>query len=74
MIANIPPQNIEAEAAVLGAALLNKEAMDKVADLVLPPDFYRPDHQTIYRAILRLYEKNSPIDLVMLVFELEEVV
>jgi replicative DNA helicase len=71
MIANIPPQNIEAEAAVLGAALLNKEAMDKVADLVLPPDFYRPDHQTIYRAILRLYEKNSPIDLVTLTNELE---
>lgn len=67
----IPPQNIEAEAAVLGAALLNKEAMDKVADFVTAEDFYRQDHQTIFRAILRLYEKGAPIDLVTLTNELE---
>lgn len=71
MLGKIPPQNVEAEAAVLGAVLVNKEAMDKVADLVTDSDFYRQDHQTIFRAILRLYDKRSPIDLVTLTNELE---
>ncbi|HUD21051.1 MAG TPA: replicative DNA helicase [Candidatus Saccharimonadales bacterium] len=69
--AKIPPQNIEAEAAVLGAALVNKEAMDKIADVLVDSDFYRTDHQIIYRAILRLYDKRAPIDLVTLTNELE---
>lgn len=68
---NIPPQNVEAEAAVLGAILTNKEAMDKVADILTDQDFYRQDHQIIYRAILRLFDKRSPIDLVTLTNELE---
>ncbi len=67
----LPPQNIEAEAAVLGAILVNKDAMDKIADIVTDADFYRPDHQAIFRAINRLYEKRSPIDLVTLTNELE---
>jgi replicative DNA helicase len=67
----LPPQNIEAEAAVLGAILINKDAMDKIADIVSDIDFYRPDHQAIFRAIKRLYEKRSPIDLVTLTNELE---
>lgn len=67
----LPPQNIEAEAAVLGAVLVNKEAMDKVADLLTDDDFYRQDHQTIFRATLRLYERQAPIDLVTLTNELE---
>ena len=70
-IGRIPPQNVEAEAAVLGAVLTNKEAMDKVAEVVTDQDFYRQDHQTIYRAVLRLYDKRSPIDLVTLTNELE---
>ncbi|MEX0594538.1 MAG: replicative DNA helicase, partial [Patescibacteria group bacterium] len=67
----LPPQNIEAESAVLGAVLVNKEAMDKVSDLIKDQDFYRHDHQVIFRAVLRLYEKRSPIDLVTLTNELE---
>lgn len=67
----IPPQNTEAEAAVLGAILTNKDAMDKVADLVISDDFYRNDHQIIFRAILRLYDRRSPIDLVTLTNELD---
>lgn len=72
-VGKLPPQNVEAEAAVLGAVLVNKEAMDKVADLLDADDFYRQDHQTIYRAVLRLYEKRSPIDLVTLTNDLEGV-
>ncbi len=71
VITNLPPQNLEAEGAVLGALLVNKEAMDKVADILVHQDFYQESHQTIYRAILRLFEKRSPIDLVTLTNELD---
>src|SRR3989338_2400845 len=73
IIGKLPPQNLEAESAVLGAVLVNKEAMDKVADVVTADDFYRQNHQSIFRAVLRLYEKRSPIDLVTLTNELEGV-
>lgn len=73
LINKLPPQNIEAEAAVLGAILVNKEAMDKVVDILQADNFYRHDHQTIFRAVLRLYDKQSPIDLVTLTNELEGV-
>lgn len=71
LLGKLPPQNIEAEAAVLGAVLVNKEAMDKVTDIINDRDFYRHDNQVIFRAMLRLYEKRSPIDLVTLTNELE---
>ncbi|MEK7548622.1 MAG: replicative DNA helicase [Patescibacteria group bacterium] len=67
----LPPQNLEAEAAVLGALVVSREAMDKIADLVVAEDFYRPDNQTIFRAIFRLYERQAPVDLVTLTNELE---
>lgn len=70
-IGKLPPQNNEAEAAVLGAILVNKDAMDKIADVIIADDFYRQDHQKIFRAILRLFEKRAPIDLVTLTNELE---
>jgi len=70
-LGKLPPQNIEAEAAVLGAVLVNKDAMDKIADVLIAEDFYRQDHQKIFRAVLRLFEKRSPIDLVTLTNELE---
>ncbi len=72
-IGKLPPQNLEAESAVLGAVLVNKEAMDKVADILISEDFYSQANQTIFRAVLRLYEKRSPIDLVTLTNELEGV-
>jgi len=70
-LSKLPPQNVEAEAAVLGAALVNQEAIDKVADILVDHDFYRENHQAIYRAVLRLFERRSPIDLVTLTNELE---
>lgn len=71
ILGKVPPQNTEAEAAVLGAILTNKEAMDKIADIIQATDFYRQDYQVIYRAILRLFDKRSPIDLVTLTNELD---
>lgn len=59
----IPPQNIEAEQSVLGALLLDREAVIKVADILKPKDFYQKAHRIIFEAILHLYEKSEPIDI-----------
>ena len=71
-IAKIPPQNIEAEQSVLGSLLLDKDALIKVADFLKPDDFYRDDHREIYEAILKLYEKRKPIDVLTLTDLLEK--
>lgn len=67
----LPPQNIEAEQSVLGALLIDKDAIIKVADILTPDDFYREDHKYIYLAMLSLFEKRMPIDVVTLSDELE---
>ncbi|MFH0831004.1 MAG: replicative DNA helicase [Parcubacteria group bacterium] len=59
----IPPQNLEAEASVLGALLLDKDAIVKVADFLLPEDFYREQNGVIYQTILDLFESREPIDV-----------
>lgn len=66
----VPPQNIEAEQSVLGSILMDKDAVIKIADILSPEDFYREDHTTIYRCILKLFEKRKPIDVVTLTDEL----
>lgn len=62
----IPPQNSDAEASLLGAVLIDSDAIVKIADLVKPEDFYEERHRRIYEAILQLYEKRSPIDVLTL--------
>lgn len=62
----IPPQNLEAEQAVLGSLLIDKNAIFRVADLLVSSDFYFPAHEKIYEAILALYEKRQPIDVMSL--------
>jgi len=62
----VPPQSIEAEQAVLGGLMLAPDAYDRIADQVTDNDFYRRDHQLIYRAIRELAEKNKPFDAVTL--------
>jgi replicative DNA helicase len=68
----LPPQNIEAEQSVLGCLMLDKEAIIRVADILKPGDFYRRTHNNIYQAMLELYEKGEPIDLLSLTNRLEE--
>lgn len=68
--AKIPPQNSEAEASLLGAILIDADAIVKVADVVRSPDFYEEKHQRIYEAMLQLYEKRSPIDVLTLANQL----
>lgn len=62
----IPPQSVEAEQAVLGGLMLDPSAYDRVADQLTDNDFYRRDHQLIFRAIRELAEKNRPFDAVTL--------
>lgn len=68
----IPPQNIEAEQSVLGALLIDKEAIIRVADVVRPEDFYKDAHRKIYEAMLEVYEKRDPIDVISLTNRLKE--
>ena len=68
----IPPQSLEAEMSLLGSVLLDKDAMLKIADIVQPEDFYKNAHAKIFEAILELYQKNDPIDLLTLSNRLTE--
>lgn len=72
LLPKLPPQSVEAEQSVLGSLLLDKDAIIKVADLLTPEDFYRDDHKQIYRAMLALFEKRMPLDVITLSDELEK--
>lgn len=60
----LPPQNIEAEHAVLGTILLQDKALLKIVDILKPEDFYRDAHKTIFATMLTLFEKREPHDLI----------
>ena len=62
----IPPQNIEAEQSVLGAILLDNEALHEAVELLTPDDFYRDTHRKIYQGMTELYTRNEPVDLITL--------
>ena len=60
----VPPHSIEAEQSVLGGLLLDNAAFDKIADIVGEKDFYRDEHQRIFRHISKLLERGKPADAV----------
>jgi replicative DNA helicase len=62
----VPPHSLEAEAAVLGAILLDNTALDRVAEVVTAEDFYREAHRKIFRAATELSQRSEPIDLLTL--------
>lgn len=66
----LPPHNLEAEQSVLGSLLIDRDAVIRIASYVKPSDFYRAAHGLIYEAILTLYNKREPTDLITLVDEL----
>lgn len=66
-----PPQNTDAEASLLGAILIDTDAIVKIADAITAEDFYDPRHARIYEALLALYEKRSPIDVLTLADQLK---
>lgn len=67
----VPPQDSAAEQSVLGAIMLDKNAIIKVADLLRPIDFYDPRHKKIYEAILELFSRGEPIDVLTVSAELK---
>mgnify|MGYP000338948315 CR=1 FL=1 len=67
----LPPQNTDAEASLLGAILIDTDALIKIADKVDASDFYDQKHQAIYAAIINLYDKHSPIDVLTLANQLK---
>ncbi|MFZ4454043.1 replicative DNA helicase [Salibacterium aidingense] len=67
-----PPQNIEAEQAVLGAVFLEGGALVTATERIAPEDFYRVSHQRIFRVMLELGENGSPIDLVTVTSSLQD--
>ncbi|MBI3624152.1 replicative DNA helicase [Candidatus Saccharibacteria bacterium] len=68
--AKVPPQNTEAEASMLGAILIDADAIVKIADAVTKDDFYEDRHKRIFEAMVQLYEKHSPIDVLTLTDQL----
>ena len=71
-IQRIPPQNLEAEEAILGAVLTNPICLNKIADLITPESFYKPANRLIYEAVLDLFGKNQAIDIVTVSERLSE--
>lgn len=67
----LPPHSIEAEQSVLGGLLLDNEALDKIADILKPSDFYQHDHLLIYQHIFKLLEQNKPADILTVAESLE---
>lgn len=68
----LPPQNIDAEEAILGGILIDPEAIGRVAELLRPEAFYISAHQEIYRTALKLYSQGRPTDLMSISTELHD--
>ncbi len=69
-LGKIPPNDIEAEQAVIGSMLTDKDAVISAIEVLKEEDFYREDNKTIYEAILNLYNRSEPIDIITLKSEL----
>ncbi len=71
-VQRIPPQNSDAEMSVLGCIMLDRDAVIKIADIILPDDFYDPKHKIIFETALQLFSKNTAIDILTVTNLLEE--
>ncbi len=67
----IPPQNLDAEKSLLGAILIDEETLADISEHVKPNDFYDKRHGIIFDGVMRLFEKNKPVDLLTLTDELK---
>ncbi len=68
----IPPQNIDSEIALLGSIMVRPEALPEIMDMLVPEAFYSEKHRTIFRAMMALYQRQEPIDLLTLSSKLKE--
>src|SRR5699024_7225512 len=69
-LGKLPPQAVDVEEAVLGALMLEKDALSEVIDVLTPEAFYKEAHQRIFEAIYNLFQKSSPVDIVTVTAEL----
>ncbi len=67
----LPPQDIESEKSLLGCLMIDPDSILKVADFLLPRDFYKEVHKTIFSAMLELFEKREPIDVLSITAKLK---
>ena len=72
-LTRVPPQNVEAEQAVLGAMLLSRDAIIDASEIINEEDFYKESHKKIYNIIMDMFEKNIPVDIVTIVDELRRI-
>ena len=70
-LGKVPPHDIEAEQAVLGSMLTDKDAVISAIEVLKEDDFYRTDNKSIYEAIINLYNRAEPIDIITVKAELE---
>lgn len=68
----VPPNSMEAEQSVIGAMLLDKNAISEASEIVRGEDFYKEAHRLIFESIMELYERDEPVDLVTLVDDLRK--
>ena len=73
LLDKIPPQNLEAEMAVIGSMLLDEEAISIAVETLGSESFYKDSHRKIFEAILELYNTNKPVDLITLTNELKRI-
>lgn len=66
-----PPQDMAAEQSVIGSMLISKDAIAEVLEVLRGPDFYRPMHETIHDAIVDLFSRNEPVDMITVAAELQ---
>jgi replicative DNA helicase len=71
VIDRLPPHSLEAEQSVLGAILIDRETIIEIAEFLRPEDFYRQAHGNIFKAMLELFERREPVDLVTVAESLE---
>jgi len=71
IVGRIPPHSIEAEQSVVGAMIIDKEAINTAVEMLRPEDFYKEAHREIFEAIITLFNRNEPIDLITLSEELK---
>ncbi|HYF92948.1 MAG TPA: replicative DNA helicase [Symbiobacteriaceae bacterium] len=68
----VPPQNLEAEQSVLGAMLIDRDAVIAVTNLLQPEDFYADKHQQLYASIYSIFQRGEPVDLITVQDELRK--
>src|SRR3989344_2850316 len=68
----LPPQDLDAEQSVLGALMIDKDAIYTIVDILNPSDFYKKAHSLIYETIFKIWERHEPIDILSVTAELRK--